>query len=530
MSTGAHTAVLSAEDRLSLVVDPGSFEPWDEEVVSGDPLRFCQARPYGDQLAEARKRTGATEAVRSGRATLNGRPLAVVASEFGFLGGSIGVATGERITRAAERAQQEGIPLVAMPASGGSRMQEGSLALLQMAKITGAIRRLLDSGGCYVVYLTHPVTGGVLASWASLGLVTFAMPEALIGFAGPRVAELVTGRRLPRDVQTAEHMQQLGLIDAVVDRADLRGRLSDVIAVATGRRDARPGAADGSGDRVAGRRGARSTTRARPMVAPETAWTAVQHSRHPERPSAADLLEAWAGNLTPVREGGRGGADDAGCLVALAQLWGVPVVVVAQARDRQRGVPASLSPAGYRKARRGCALASRLGLPLVTIVDTPGAEISPEAEEGGLSREIAFCLSELGVVASPTLAVLLGEGGSGGALALMTADRVVCAENATLEVIAPEGASAILHRSIDHAAEMAASQAGSSWELARWGIVDVVVPEDPPAHLDPGGFIDRLGAAVESELQSLLAIEPAERLAARAWRYRNIDRLQEERG
>jgi acetyl-CoA carboxylase carboxyl transferase subunit beta len=356
------------------------------------------------------------------------------------------------------------------------------------------------------------------------------MPEALIGFAGPRVAELVTGRRLPRDVQTAEHMQQLGLIDAVVDRADLRGRLSDVIAVATGRRDARPGAADGSGDRVAGRRGARSTTRARPMVAPETAWTAVQHSRHPERPSAADLLEAWAGNLTPVREGGRGGADDAGCLVALAQLWGVPVVVVAQARDRQRGVPASLSPAGYRKARRGCALASRLGLPLVTIVDTPGAEISPEAEEGGLSREIAFCLSELGVVASPTLAVLLGEGGSGGALALMTADRVVCAENATLEVIAPEGASAILHRSIDHAAEMAASQAGSSWELARWGIVDVVVPEDPPAHLDPGGFIDRLGAAVESELQSLLAIEPAERLAARAWRYRNIDRLQEERG
>jgi acetyl-CoA carboxylase carboxyl transferase subunit beta len=224
------------------------------------------------------------------------------------------------------------------------------------------------------------------------------------------------------------------------------------------------------------------------------------------------VLAAWATDLTPLRGDRAGGGDDPGCLAALARVRGIPAVVVAH--DRRADRPARMGAAGYRKARRAMALAGELGLPLLTIVDTPGAEMSVAAEEGGMSFAIAECLAALSALPVPTLAVLLGEGGSGGALALLAADRVVCAEHASLEAIAPEGASAILYRSTDHAAELAATQGGASWDLARFGIVDVVVPEEPP------GYVERLGAVVEAELRALATIDSAARLETRRRRYR----------
>lgn len=505
----------SARERVALVVDADSFEEWDADVVSDDPLAFSDTRPYRDRLAEARSATGLSEAVLTGSARIEGRPLVVVAGEFAFLGGSIGVATAERVARAFERASAERLPLVALTASGGSRMQEGTLAVVGMAKLAAAAGRLRAAGLPYVVCLTHPTLGGVLASWGSLGTVTFALPGALTGFAGPRVVELLTGRPLSSRVQRSETLLAHGLIDGVVAPDALRAAVSRVLAVAADRQgegaapvgplslDADPPAPAAGADR------------------PRDAWASLQHVRNRRRPGAGALLDAVAGDVTVLRGARDGQPDDPACFTALARVAGVPAVVIAQ-RRRGDGAPAVMNASGYRKARRAMALAAELRLPLVTIVDTPGAELSADAERGGLAGEIAGCLMDMAALPVPTVAVLLGEGGSGGALALLVADRVLAAEHASLGVIAPEGASAILYRNLDHTAELAAAQGGASWQLLAAGIADVLVPEPRPAHEEPEAFVSAVGAALSAALTSLVAADPATRLAERHRRWRSI--------
>jgi acetyl-CoA carboxylase carboxyl transferase subunit beta len=501
--------VRTAADRIALVADEGSFEPWDEDVVSSDPLDFTDSKPYTERLAAAREATGSSESVQTGRATTGGRPIVVVASEFGFMGGSIGTATSARIARAFERARSDGLPLIAIPASGGTRMQEGSLGLTGMAKLAAAARRLRSAGLPYIVYLTDPTTGGVTASWASLATVTFAQPGALVGFGGPRVVELMTGEPLPEGVQTSENLFAHGLVDAVVEPGDLRERVQSVLAVASGERRA-PVDADTPAESAPAR--------------DIDAWDSLQLARHPGRPTARDLIDRCAVDVTELRGDGDG-TDDPACLAALARVGGTSVMVIAQNRDRATETPARMSPAGYRKARRALAIADELDLPVLTLVDTPGAEMSVTAEEGGLSRAIAHVLADMSTVRSPTLAVLLGEGGSGGALALLPGDRVLCAEHASLSAIAPEGASAILYRTTDRAPELAATQAIASGELLRFGIVDRIVEECPSAERESDAFLDRLAGAVGQELAALAAQDPGERLEARERRYRAIGEL-----
>ncbi|HKG38760.1 MAG TPA: carboxyl transferase domain-containing protein [Conexibacter sp.] len=521
MTAGTQPELASAHERVALLADDGSFEQWDADVVSDDPLSFSDTKPYRERLAAAQEATGLGEAVLTGRATLDGRPFAVVAGEFGFLGGSIGVATTERIARAFERAVEERLPLVALPASGGSRMQEGTLAVVGMAKLATAAGRLRAAGLPYVVCLTHPTTGGVLASWGSLGSVTFALPGALVGFAGPRVVELLTGRPLSSRVQRSETLLAQGLIDDVVVPDALRAAVARIFAVA----------APGQATATAGAPFSRSASPApAPVPGPagassaggqRDAWTSLQHVRDRRRPGAGAVLDALAEDVTVLRGARDGHPDDPACFAALARVAGFPAVVVAQ-RRRGDGTPAVMNPTGYRKARRAMALAAELRLPLVTVVDTPGAELSEEAERGGLAGEIAGCLADMAALPVPTLAVLLGEGGSGGALALLAADRVLAAENASLGVIAPEGASAILYRDLDHAAELAATQGGASWQLLGAGIADELIPEPQPAHEEPDAFVARVGAALAAELASLTTADPSARLAERHRRWRNI--------
>lgn len=526
----------SAAERIALVADPGSFEEWDADVVSDDPLAFSDTRPYRDRLAEAREATGLSEAVLTGSARLDGRPFVVVAGEFEFLGGSIGVATAERVARAFERALAERLPLVALTASGGSRMQEGTLAVVGMAKLAAAAGRLRAAGLPYVVCLTHPTLGGVLASWGSLGTVTFALPGALTGFAGPRVVELLTGRPLSSRVQRSETLLAHGTIDAVVPASALRPAVSRVLAVTVGR--------EGEGAPAAARSAptpppARSRTTAAgpvPLDAdpsapapaspagadrPRDAWASLQHVRDRRRPGAGALLDAVADEVTVLRGARDGHPDDPACFAALARVCGVSAVVIAQ-RRRGDGTPAVMNASGYRKARRAMALAAELRLPLVTIVDTPGAELSADAERGGLAGQIAGCLADMAALPVPTVAVLLGEGGSGGALALLNADRVLVAEHASLGVIAPEGASAILYRDLDHAAELAATQGGASWQLLDAGIADALIPEPRPAHEVPEAFTAAVGAALSAELATLATADPSARLAERHRRWRSI--------
>jgi len=518
------------------VVDADSFEEWDADVASDDPLSFSDTRPYADRLAEARAATGLSEAVLTGRAALDGRPLVVVAGEFGFLGGSIGVATAERAARAFERALAERLPLVALTASGGSRMQEGTLAVIGMAKLAAAAGRLRAAGLPYVVCLSHPTMGGVFASWGSLGTVTFALPGALTGFAGPRVVELLTGRPLSSRVQRSETLLAHGLIDEVVPAAALRSRVAAVLAVAAGSEGEGSGAAVRSApaDAPPASAGADPAGSAPLDAHPRTsapassagaerqdAWASLQHGRDRRRPGAGAVLDAIADDVTVLRGARDGQPDDPACFAALARVTGVAAVVVAQ-RRRGDGAPAVMNASGYRKARRAMALAAELRLPLVTIVDTPGAELSDDAERSGLAGQIAGCLADMAALPGPTVAVLLGEGGSGGALALLVADRVLAAEHASLGVIAPEGASAILYRDLDHAAELAATQGGASWHLLDAGIADALIPEPQPAHEQPDAFIAAVTAALSTALAETTAADPAARLAERHRRWRSI--------
>ncbi|UOX99796.1 acetyl-CoA carboxylase carboxyltransferase subunit alpha/beta [Blastococcus sp. PRF04-17] len=504
-------ARVDARTLRDRVLDPGSWISWDSPVARRDV-----PPEYAAELAEAARRSRQDEAIITGEGRLRGRRVAVVAGEFGFLAGSIGVAAAERLIAAVERATDEGLPLLAAPVSGGTRMQEGTVAFLQMVGITAAIARHKQAGLPYLVYLRNPTFGGVLASWGSLGHVTIAEPGASIGFLGARVYEALYGEPFPAGVQTAEHMAERGLIDAVVPHeeiADVADRALRVLAArATWHLDVRgaeaPTAEDGTDadDPEDGR----------------SAWDVVTASRREDRPGVRRLLRTAATDVVGL-SGTGAGEKDPGLLLALARFGGAPCVVLGQDR-RGQSLTAPLGPAALREARRGMHLAEELRLPLVTLIDTPGAALSKEAEEGGLAGEIARCLHDLVVLKAPTLSVLLGQGTGGGALALVPADRVLAAANGWLGPLPPEGASAIVHRDTSHADEMAAHQGVRATDLWRAGIVDRVVPERPDAADEPMEFCQRLGRVLGEELAGLLGRDDTERYRSRLHRYRHLGR------
>jgi len=496
---GAVTTRRTAAELLELVLDDGSFRGWDGALVD-----VPAGLRYAADLAGARERTGLDEAVITGEGRLRGRRVAVVACEFGFLAGSIGVAAAERLVAAVERATAEGLPLLAAPTSGGTRMQEGTVAFLQMAKIAAAVAQHKAAGLPYLVYLRNPTTGGVLASWGSLGHVTVAEPSAMIGFLGPRVFEALYGESFPPGVQVAENLYRHGIIDAVQPPEAL-GEIADrALEVLMSPR---------SGLDAAGEL-------AQEPLPDVPAWKSVTVSRRPDRPGVRRLLRTAATHVVPLNGTGAGESDP-GLLLALARFGAASCVLLGQDRRGQTDI-GPMGPAALREARRGMRLAEELGLPLVTVIDTPGAALSRAAEEGGMAGEIARCLAELVMLGAPTVSLLLGQGTGGGALALVPADRVVAALHAWLSPLPPEGASAIVHRDIAHAPEMAAAQGVRSADLLANGVVDRVVLEHPDAADEPDEFSRRVGRALEHELLRLLAADPAERLAGRLARYRRL--------
>jgi acetyl-CoA carboxylase carboxyl transferase subunit beta len=432
--------------------------------------------------------------------------VAVVVCEFDFLGGSIGVAAAERITAAVQRATAERLPLLASPSSGGTRMQEGTVAFLQMVKIAAAVRLHKQAHLPYLVYLRTPTTGGVFASWGSLGHVTFAEPGALIGFLGPRVYELLYGEPFPAGVQTAENLQRHGVIDAVVALDQLRRTLDRALTVLADVPEPPP------------------APQAPEPVPDVPAWDSVLASRRPDRPGVGHLLRHGA--TDQVLLSGTGHGEAATTLLALARFTGQPAVVLGQQRGPgglEKGLEkGSVGPASLREARRGMALAAELRLPLVLVIDTAGPALSAEAEQGGLAGQIAQCLAELVTLDTPTVSVLLGQGSGGPALAMVPADRVLAALHGWLAPLPPEGASAIVFRDTAHAAELAAAQGIRSADLLKSGIVDAIVPEHPDAADEPVEFSQRLSAAIAAEVHALSAMPAAERIAARLQRYRSI--------
>jgi len=490
---------IGAHELLSEVLDPDSFISWDSDLVT-----VPASSEYLDQLADARQASGLDEAVISGEGTIKGRRICVVACEFGFLGGTLGVASAERLTRAVERATAEGLPLVASPVSGGTRMQEGTVAFLQMVKIVQALMQHRHAGLPYLVYLRHPTTGGVFASWGSLGQLTGAQPGALIGFLGPRVYEALYGSKFPEGVQVAENLYRLGLVDAVLapeDLAEVAARALDVMCTTADEVPAEVAPAEVS-------------------ITEVPAWESIERTRRLDRPGVEEVLRSASHSVT-IMSGTQEGERSGGLILAMAKFGAAPCVVVGQDRLFPReGRP--LGPGSLREARRGMSLAAEIGLPLLTIIDTPGAALSKEAEEGGLAGEIARCLADMVMLPVPTVCLLLGEGAGGGALALLPADRVVAAQHGWVAPLPPEGASEILYHTVEHAPQLASAQGVRSADLKAAGIVDRIVPECPDATEELREFLSRLSTALEYELTLLIHQDKAARLAARYDRYRNL--------
>ncbi|WP_428340742.1 carboxyl transferase domain-containing protein [Mycobacterium sp.] len=501
---------IGTEQLRDAVLDEGSFVSWDTE-----PLAIPTSESYARELAEARATSGYDESVLTGEGRVFGRRVAVVVCEFDFLAGSIGVAAAERITVAIQRATAERLPLLASPSSGGTRMQEGTVAFLQMVKIAAAVTLHKQAHLPYLVYLRHPTTGGVFASWGSLGHITIAQPGALIGFLGPRVYEQLYGEPFPVGVQTAENLERHGVIDAVVPLDELRGILDRALTVVADDAGPAPQRAETLRRSSSSLRSASSPAVAEPL--PDIpAWDSVLASRRPDRPGVQYLLRH--GCTDQVLLSGTGQGDAATMLLALARFDGQPAVLLGQ----RRVIGGLVGPAALREARRGMALAAGLRLPLVLVIDTAGPALSAEAEQGGLAGEIAHCLAELVTLDTPTVSVLLGQGSGGPALAMVPADRVLAALHGWLAPLPPEGASAIVFRDTDHAPELSAAQGVRSVDLLASGIVDAVVPEHPDAADEPVEFSARLSAAIAVELDALRGVPDTDRIAARLRRYRNI--------
>lgn len=520
-------ARIGAWQILNLVVDPGSFRSWD-----GPPLRSAQVDSvpgYAESLERAEVKSGVDESVITGEGMLEGRRVVIIACEFDFLAGSIGIAAAERIVAAIERATAEELPILASPTSGGTRMQEGTIAFLQMVKISAAVAEHKSAGLPYLVYLRHPTTGGVFASWGSLGHVSVAEPGALIGFLGPRVYEALYDAPFPEGVQVSENLAKRGMIDGVLPPEGVRDLTARALQVLCQdppaddepgpHNDPAPAGTAGVGAGATAGVEAGEAEGGDEAERPD-AWDSITRSRNPDRPGAADFLDRVAPNRVPLSGTGQG--EDSGALMlSLARFRGQSAVVLAQDRDAETE-KSPLGPSALRTARRGMRIAAEIGVPLVLLIDTRGAALSREAEEGGLAGEIARSLADLVTLPTPTVSVILGQGTGGGALALLPADRVLCARHGWLAPLPPEGASAILYHETDRAAEVARSQGVTSADLYDAGIVDVVVPEEPDAADEPDAFCDRMADAVATALVEVRRRPPERRYAERMSRYRDL--------
>lgn len=508
-----HHLPVGARQRLEQLLDPESFQETDAELGSGDPLAFADRVPYRDRLAEARRRTNLHEAVVTGVGRIDGREAVLIVFDFGFLGGSMGSAVGEKVARALELADERRLPAIAIPTSGGARMQEGMLALVQMAKTAAAAMRLHQGRQPLITVLADPTTGGVFASFAAQGDIILAEPGARIGFAGPRVVEQITGQTPPPGSQTAEFLFAHGLIDGVVDRRQLRGTLAVLLQLLE----------------------RRSTQSTLPRVAPyrpapqppTSAWDVVELSRRADRPSGLDYVRRLLTHFVELH-GDRLLGDDPALVAGMGELEGVPVVVLAQERSRNGG---RMRPEGYRKAARLLRLATEFRLPVLTLIDTPGACLDHEAEAHGLALHISNCLAYMSALPVPVISAVIGEGGSGGALALGVADRVLMQEHAIYSVIAPEGAAAILYHDAARARELADALKLTAYDCKLLGVVDTVVPEPAGgAHVDP----DYAALLLKQHLVAALAElrrRSATRLVEERYRkFRRMGRLEMEDG
>ncbi len=457
-----------ARERIRMVADENTFEEWDARMEFVNPLQF---KGYEGKVKSLQEKTGLDEAVVTGKARIGGHETMLAVCDGRFLMASMGQIVGEKITRAVERATKEKLPVIIFACSGGARMQEGMVSLMQMAKTAAALKRHSEAGLLYVSVLTDPTTGGVTASFAMLGDVILAEPQALIGFAGPRVIEQTIGEKLPKGFQRSEFLLEHGFLDRIVERHEMRQILCEILRLhEAGQQDFSEEVQQKS--ELSG-----ETT----QKSEKTAWERVQISREKDRPVGQDYIEQLFSDFLEFH-GDRYFGDDPAIIGGIASFQGKKVTVLAQAKgkstkenvERNFGMP---SPEGYRKALRLMKQAEKFGRPVLCFVDTPGAFCGLEAEERGQGEAIARCLFEMSDLKVPVLSLVIGEGGSGGALAMAVANEVWMMENAVYSVLSPEGFASILWKDSTRAKEAAEVMKLTATDLQKLGMIEKVIPE-----------------------------------------------------
>ncbi len=473
-----------ARRRIEMLADEGNFKEWDTGLTSGNPLHY---KGYEDKVEALREKTGLDEAVTTGFARIGGHEVVLAVCDSHFMMASMGKVVGEKLTRAIEKATERKVPVIIVACSGGARMQEGIHSLMQMAKTSAALKRHHDAGQLYISVLTNPTTGGVTASFAMLGDIILAEPNALIGFAGPRVIEQTIGQKLPKGFQRSEFLLEHGFIDQIVEREHLKNRLEHLLSLHEKNPEAE--------QRLRNYKEVSESSENPDLNISEelsiakkdekkSAWDRVLASRKKERPVGTEYIEDLFSDFTELH-GDRYFGDDPAIVGGIARFHGMPVTVIAQEKGRNTRENvmrnfAMPSPEGYRKALRLMKQAEKFHRPVICFVDTPGAFCGMEAEERGQGEAIARNLFEMSGLKVPILSIVIGEGGSGGALAMAVADEVWMLENSIYSILSPEGFASILWKDSHKAKEAAAVMRLTAADLQKHGMVERVFeePED----------------------------------------------------
>ena len=465
---------VKTKNRIKMVTDSKTFEPWFEDMPYSNPLN---TEGYEDKVKSAQVKTNLREAVTIGKALINGEPAVVGVCDARFLMSSMGYVVGEKIVKAVERATEEELPVFIFCCSGGARMQEGIVSLMQMAKTSAAIKKHSDAGLLYVPILTDPTTGGVTASFAMLGDIILGEPGALVGFAGPRVIKQTIGQELPAGFQRSEFLVEHGIIDGIVTRDKLKDTMYRLIVT----HKKRKGYANFNTNEE--EKFDISEVLKERLISdePKTPWEKLKGARQMSRPSGLDYAKYICDDFTEIH-GDRTMNDDRAVVGGIGHIDGQPVTVISQVKgassaecmERNFGMPL---PDGYRKALRLMKQAEKFNRPIITFVNTPGAFCGLEAEERGMGEAIARNLYEMSSLKVPVLAILIGEGGSGGALALAVGNQVWMLENATYSILSPEGYASILWKDSSRAEEAAEGMKITAQDLKELGIIEQIIPE-----------------------------------------------------
>ena len=540
---------MPAQKRIEFLTEADSFEEWDTGLSTENPLHMIG---YPDKIKALQDKTKLDEAVVTGKARIGENEVALRVMDGRFLMASMGEVVGEKIARGVERATKEKLPVIIFTCSGGARMQEGMTSLMQMAKTSAALKRHSDAGLLYITVLTDPTTGGVTASFAMLGDIILAEPKALIGFAGPRVIEQTIHKKLPKGFQRSEFLLKHGFIDKIVERKDMKTVLEQILTmhrlttkhsgivkntgavseIKTDLNTVNPSSKREDVQAVSNKNAGKSRKQKlslaqKKRAGEKTAWERVLTSREKDRPVGEDYIYGLFEEFIEFH-GDRNFGDDAAICGGIAYFQGKPVTVIAQMKGkstaeniaRNFGMP---EPEGYRKALRLMKQAEKFHRPIICFVDTPGAFCGMEAEERGQGEAIARNLYEMSALKTPILSILIGEGGSGGALAMAVADEVWILENAVYSILSPEGYAAILWKDGSQAARAAKAMKLTSYDLYKAGFVEKIIPEPEGYTLDSIiNVFDNLEENISVFLENSKSMTEEERVEQRYQRFRSM--------